>query len=636
MKPFWEITNSAKSTKVLLYGMIGRDWDGSGNDPKEFLEAWDAIPQGPIDLHIHSPGGYVFDGLAIYNTIASRKPDVTAYVDGLAASSASWIACAANKVVMPKTARMMIHDAQGFVIGDSETMREQAELLDNESDRVAQMYADKTGKSKEKMRDLMRATTWMDGIEAHEIGLADEVTDSTAQPNNFNLSRFKCVPGAGGGLSPAKTEKKNTNQPKPMDNPTNTAGPNPQPEIKPVNVIDHNAELERLRTALESERKIRITNQLHNIAATRPSIDVAKWLPDVLKNEGLLENLKAFPVVENQTPQPSGVVNIGNPLLNDLEKKPKGTRERYEFLRNHLPELHRLRGYDPMNVNTLSSTLVPAFLAEQFVQTAQVQLAPLAAFSRDFGLDRIRPRATVVVAKHTSGPTVQTNATNFESGDSKLDPISVTMNQYTASFHLDNAAQNQGFRMATLAEGATINLAKKISSIWTTLLATATYGAGTAIGAAASFDRDDLPAILALAKDWPRKNLVLDWGHLAYLLPKDVNYFGLTSGDIPGREGLKPYGFDMVVAQNDWTGAASNTVGVVCDPDAIAVASGLPVSFGSGSSIVTETATVEGLGLTVLACSWFSNASRTTWASYDVVFGAAAGDTNKLKILVRS
>lgn len=633
MKPFWKITNSASNTNVLLYGPIGRDWDGSGNDPKEFLDAWMQIPKGPIDLHIHSPGGYVFDGLAIYNTVATRRADVTAYVDGLAASTASWIACAASKVVMPKTARMMIHDAQGFVIGDSETMREQAELLDKESDRVAQMYADKTGKSKEKMRDLMRATTWMDGIEAKEIGLADEVTDASSQPNNYNLSRFVRVPEADGGLSPSNAATK-PNQPKPMDKPTNTAGPNPQPEIKPVNVIDHAAELERLRTALESERKIRITNQLHNIAATRPSIDVAKWLPDVLKNEGLLENLKAFPVVENQTPQPSGVINLGNPLLNDLDKKPKGTRERYEFLRNHLPELHRLRGYDPMNGNTLSSTLVPSFLAEQFVQTAQVQLAPLAAFSRDFGLDRIRPRATVVVAKHTSGPTVETNATNFESGDSTLGVISVTMNQYTASFHLDNAAQNQGFRMATLAEGATINLAKKISSIWTTLLATATYGADTAIGAAASFDRDDLPAILALAKNWPKKNLVLDWGHLAYLLPKDINYFGVTSTDIPGREGLKPYGFDLIAAQNDWTGAESNTVGVVCDPDAIAVASGLPVSFGSGSSIVTETATVEGLGLTVLACSWFSNASRTTWASYDVVFGAAAGDTDKLEILV--
>ena len=636
MKPFWEITNSAKSTKVLLYGMIGRDWDGSGNDPKEFLEAWDAIPQGPIDLHIHSPGGYVFDGLAIYNTIASRKPDVTAYVDGLAASSASWIACAANKVVMPKTARMMIHDAQGFVIGDSETMREQAELLDKESDRVAQMYADKCGKDKETIRDLMRATTWMDGIEAHEIGLADEVTDTTAQPNNFNLSRFRCVPTAGGGLSPANTVQQKHNQPKPMENPTNTAGPNPQPEIKPVNVIDHNAELERLRTALESERKIRITNQLQTLAATRPSIDVAKWLPDVLKNEGLLENLKAFPVVENQTPQPSGVINLGNPLLNDLDKKPKGTRERYEFLRNHLPELHRLRGYDPMNGNTLSSTLVPSFLAEQFIQTAQVQLASLGAFSRDFGLDRIRPRATVVVAKHTSGPTVQTNATNFESGDTTLGVVSVTMNQYTASFHLDNAAQNQGFRMATLAHGAALNLSKAISDVWTALLATATFGADKAIGAAASFDRDDLPAILGYAKDWPTKNLILDWGHLAYLLPKDVNYFGLTSGEIPGRDGLKPYGFDGIWANNRWTSAESNTVGVVCDPDAIAVASGLPVSFGSGSSIVTETATIEGLGLTVLACSWFSNASRSTWASYDVIFGAAAGDTDKLEILVTS
>lgn len=627
MTPFWKITNQAAGTQVLLYGMIGRDWDGSGNDPKEFLDAWMQIPKGPIDLHIHSPGGYVFDGLAIYNTVATRKADVTAYVDGLAASTASWIACAANKVVMPKTARMMIHDAQGFVIGDSETMREQAELLDKESDRVAQMYADKTGKSKDKMRDLMRATTWMDGSEAKEIGLADEVTDASAQPNNYNLSCFRRVPEADGGLSPANAATK-PNQPKETSmKPDTTAGQTPQPNIASTQPVDHAAEIERLRAALEVERTNRITNQLHTIAATRPGIDVAKWLPEVMKNDALIENLKAFP--ESGAPIPGHMItNAGNPLLEAYNKMLPG-KERMAFrVMNHdmlvrTRTQFELRG-GPVNANTLAAGLIPDYLADGIIMDSHNKLAMITAFSRNFTLDVLRPRASVEVANWTAGPTVQSNATSFESGDSTLAAVQVTVNQLTASFHISNAAQNQGFQLQQLATGAAYKLVDAVSDVCTALMTNGNYSADNVIGAAASFDYTDLPAIWVLGKNWPRKNLVLDGSYLGYLIPRTRDWFTL------GEAGA--YGFDLIAENNRWTSAATDIVGIVCAPDGMAVASGVPVAVPAGEFYNTGTATMKN-GLTVQYNAWFSKASRTIWASYDIMFGAAVGDKDQLEIL---
>ena len=235
------------------------------------------------------------------------------------------------------------------------------------------------------------------------------------------------------------------------------------------------------------------------------------------------------------------------------------------------------------------------------------------------------PLATVQVRKATAGATTQTNATNFESGDSTLDNIPVTINQYSQSFHITNAEMNSGHSLANLAQINAQTFVNSISDVYTALMVAANFGAATTIGAAANFDSADLPPILALAKNYRSKNLLLDGGHLAYLLPTDKFQFAL------GEAGA--YGFDLIAEQNRWTNGVANIAGFICSPDAIAVASGLPVELPSGEFLQMSTISLP-IGLTVQSCVWFSRAGRVHWASYDVMFGAGPGDTTQAENLV--
>src|SRR5690348_8855388 len=136
-----KIENAADKAEVYLYDIIG-DWGVSAGDVVAELRA---IGDLPIDLHINSEGGSVFDGLAIYNALRNHSKPVTAYIDALAASAASFIAMAASRIVIAKNASMMIHDAIGFAYGNAADMRALAELLDESSNTIAEIYDDHAG-----------------------------------------------------------------------------------------------------------------------------------------------------------------------------------------------------------------------------------------------------------------------------------------------------------------------------------------------------------------------------------------------------------------------------------------------------------------------------------------------------------
>lgn len=167
----WRITNLTESAEVYLYDIIG-DWGTSAGD---FVAELRGIGNKPIDLHINSEGGDVFDGLAIFNAIKNHGAPVTAYVDGLAASAASFIAMAAGRIVIAQHASMMIHDASSFAWGNADELRKQAALLDSTSQNIASIYAKRAGGTAEDWRARMRAETWYQDQEAVDVGLADEV-----------------------------------------------------------------------------------------------------------------------------------------------------------------------------------------------------------------------------------------------------------------------------------------------------------------------------------------------------------------------------------------------------------------------------------------------------------------------------
>jgi ATP-dependent protease ClpP protease subunit len=176
MKTWFKIENKADKAEIFIYEEIGEDfWTGGGITAKNFQKELAEIKAGQIDLHINSPGGQVFEGLTIHNLLKNHPANVTTYIDGLAASIASVIALAGDKVVMAENALFMIHKASGMVMGTSDDMRDFAEKLDKVNGSIATTYMGKTKKEEAEINDLMAAETWMTATEALDFGFVDEI-----------------------------------------------------------------------------------------------------------------------------------------------------------------------------------------------------------------------------------------------------------------------------------------------------------------------------------------------------------------------------------------------------------------------------------------------------------------------------
>jgi ATP-dependent Clp endopeptidase proteolytic subunit ClpP len=178
MKRWYRIVNKADRAEIWIYETIGDDfWSGGGVTAKKFQEELSGIKAKLIDLHINSPGGQVFEGITIYNLLKQHEAKITAYVDGLAASIASVIALAGDKVVMAANALFMIHNPSGLVMGQAADMRKMADVLDKIRSTMSGVYAGKSGKPEDEINEMLDAETWMTAAEAKEAGFIDEIAD---------------------------------------------------------------------------------------------------------------------------------------------------------------------------------------------------------------------------------------------------------------------------------------------------------------------------------------------------------------------------------------------------------------------------------------------------------------------------
>ncbi|HFT1199731.1 TPA: ClpP-like prohead protease/major capsid protein fusion protein, partial [Escherichia coli] len=158
---------------IYIYDEIGF-W---GVTAKQFISDLNALGDiTHINLHINSPGGDVFEGIAIFNALKTHGASITVYVDGVAASMASVIAMVGNPVIMPENTFMMIHKPFGFTGGDAEDMRTYADLLDKVEVVLLPAYAQKTGKTTDEIAAMLADETWMSGAECLAHGFADQVT----------------------------------------------------------------------------------------------------------------------------------------------------------------------------------------------------------------------------------------------------------------------------------------------------------------------------------------------------------------------------------------------------------------------------------------------------------------------------
>lgn len=169
------------TTDVYIYQEIDWFWGISADD---FIQELNEVTTPNINLRLNSPGGEVFDAIAIYNALVSHPANVTVYVDSLAASAASLIAMCGDKIVMMVGSQMMIHDAMGVSIGNAAELRDYADWMDKQSDNIASIYARRAGGEASEWRDRMIAETWLFADEAVEIGLADEVFSKPSNADN--------------------------------------------------------------------------------------------------------------------------------------------------------------------------------------------------------------------------------------------------------------------------------------------------------------------------------------------------------------------------------------------------------------------------------------------------------------------
>jgi ATP-dependent Clp protease, protease subunit len=184
-----------KEATVYIYDEIS--WFGV--DAAVIVKDIAAIEADTIHLRINSPGGSVFDGMAIYNSLKQHKAKVVTHIDGLAASIASIIALAGDEIVAGEGAYMMIHSPWAVVIGDAEDLRKEADLLDQMTGTFAEIYQNKSGMKSDEVLDMMAAETWMTGAEALENHFIDRVETSEKAQNKailFDLSVFANTPDA--------------------------------------------------------------------------------------------------------------------------------------------------------------------------------------------------------------------------------------------------------------------------------------------------------------------------------------------------------------------------------------------------------------------------------------------------------
>jgi ATP-dependent protease ClpP protease subunit len=162
--------------QVYIYDMIGDGgWFGGGITAIDFVAELTAIKNTAIDLHINSPGGDVADGITIYNAVRRHPANVTVYIDGIAASAASFIAQAGNSVLIERNAQIMVHDASGLCYGTAMDMQKMTDRLNKCSDNIADVYSQRTGVDQSTWRDVMKEEVWYSSAEAVMAGLADSV-----------------------------------------------------------------------------------------------------------------------------------------------------------------------------------------------------------------------------------------------------------------------------------------------------------------------------------------------------------------------------------------------------------------------------------------------------------------------------
>jgi ATP-dependent protease ClpP protease subunit len=194
---------------IIIDGTIG--WD---INPRQIREKLSNAKGKDIIVEISSPGGWVFEGIEIFNLFKNYDGFVTMHIIGLAASMASYIPLAGDKIIIEKNATWMIHNPWGFSIGDQNEMRAQADILDGLAGILADEYIRKTGKSEKEIRQMMDDETWFFGNEIIEAGFADVIIDNDENESDDGKNKSQAILKAKASLDNLYTAMKESEKSK--------------------------------------------------------------------------------------------------------------------------------------------------------------------------------------------------------------------------------------------------------------------------------------------------------------------------------------------------------------------------------------------------------------------------------------
>lgn len=278
--------------------------------------------------------------------------------------------------------------------------------------------------------------------------------------------------------------------------------------------------------------------------------------------------------------------------------------------------------------NTNAAALIPNIMKDIGLSTISSRLVGLSAFARNFTLDQLAPKKTVEVMLVSAGSTGQTNPTTWESGDSTRVAKEVTVNRYSKSFQCSSAESNQGFQLMQLVKRNAMEFGETLMDVALTPVTVANFTIDPIVAAQAAFGDNELAAGYAKIGAYPEKFAILDSRAYANFLSVDK----LSLGAVAGRSGMAG-----IYENTRWTGAGANVYGLICNPDAVLVGAALPKDPPEVVSdmLANDVFVIEGLGLPVQYSVWVSRATKTVWASFDVMFGAALG-VSAAGVLVKS
>lgn len=195
--PRMQSQTNGDTLELLLYGDIGDVWMGiTPGDVAQQLSAAGEVSQ--INVHINSRGGDVFDGVTIYNLLASHGATVNVIIDGLAASIASYIAMVGDTVTMGEGAMVMIHNPYCFALGNANELRKTADMLDKVCSSMLPSYMKRYSGTEAELTAALDAETWMTADDAKKAGFCDTIAGKDEAAKNlasaFDLSIFSNVP----------------------------------------------------------------------------------------------------------------------------------------------------------------------------------------------------------------------------------------------------------------------------------------------------------------------------------------------------------------------------------------------------------------------------------------------------------